>query len=88
VPALYPAIAAAAPQLRRCALKLTRHPDDADDLVQSTVLRAIEYSGAFAPGTNLGAWLQVILRCLWFAERNRPYRRQRAFIAPPPRVPR
>jgi RNA polymerase sigma-70 factor (ECF subfamily) len=79
-PSLYPAIAAAAPQLHRFALKLTRDRDDADDLVQSTALRAIEYSGVFAPGTNLGAWLHVILRHLWLTERNRPYRRRRADV--------
>jgi RNA polymerase sigma-70 factor (ECF subfamily) len=80
VPALYRAIAEATYRLRGLALKLTRDRDEADDLLQSTALRAIEYSGTFTPGTELGAWLHVILRHLWFTERNRPYRRRRANV--------
>jgi RNA polymerase sigma-70 factor (ECF subfamily) len=80
VPALYPAIAEATHRLRGFALKLTRDRDEADELLQCTALRAIEYSGTFAPGTNLGAWLHVILRHLWLTERNRPYRRRRADV--------
>jgi len=82
MPALYPAIAAMLPRLRYLALKLARDRDEADEFVQRTALRAIEYSGTFAPGTNLGAWLRVILRHLWFSERNRPRRRRRVDLDP------
>lgn len=43
------------------ALRLTRRPSDAEDLVQDTVLRAFRFWGGFAPGTNAKAWLFKIL---------------------------
>jgi RNA polymerase sigma-70 factor, ECF subfamily len=43
------------------AYRLTRHPHDAEDLVQETYLRAYRTFGNFAPGTNLRAWLYTIL---------------------------
>lgn len=39
------------------ALRLTRNPDDAADLVQETVERAYKAFHQFKPGTNLKAWL-------------------------------
>lgn len=47
--------------LYRTALRLTRVPADAEDLVQETYLKAFRASGTFAPGTNLRAWLFTIL---------------------------
>jgi RNA polymerase sigma-70 factor (ECF subfamily) len=44
------------------AMYLTRHPTDADDLVQETVLRALRFSHRFQPGTHLRAWLFQIMR--------------------------
>ena len=44
------------------ALYLTRHPSEADDLVQETYLRAFRFSHRFQPGTHLRAWLFQILR--------------------------
>lgn len=43
------------------ALRLTRNPADAEDLVQDTYLKAFKSSGTFKPGTNLRAWLFTIL---------------------------
>lgn len=43
------------------ALRLTRRPADAEDLVQDTYLKAFRSSGQFKPGTNLKAWLFTIL---------------------------
>lgn len=43
------------------ALRLTRRPADAEDLVQDTYLKAFRASGQFARGTNLKAWLFTIL---------------------------
>jgi RNA polymerase sigma-70 factor (ECF subfamily) len=39
------------------ALKLTRNPRDAEDLVQDTYVRAFEKYELFKPGTNLKAWM-------------------------------
>ncbi len=47
--------------LYRTALRLTRHPADADDLVQETYLKAFRAADRFEPGTNLRAWLFTIL---------------------------
>ena len=43
------------------ALRLTRRPADAEDLVQDTYLKAFRASMQFARGTNLKAWLFTIL---------------------------
>jgi RNA polymerase sigma-70 factor (ECF subfamily) len=43
------------------ALRLTRRPADAEDLVQDTYLKAFRSSSQFARGTNLKAWLFTIL---------------------------
>jgi RNA polymerase sigma-70 factor (ECF subfamily) len=47
--------------LYRTALRLTRAPADAEDLVQETYLKAFRAAGSFTPGTNLRAWLFTIL---------------------------
>src|SRR6266545_3479539 len=47
--------------LYRTALRLTRVPADAEDLVQDTYLKAFRAAGSFEPGTNLRAWLFTIL---------------------------
>ena len=43
------------------ALRLTRRPQDAEDLVQDTFLKAFRASSQFERGTNLKAWLFTIL---------------------------
>src|ERR1700736_5367129 len=47
--------------LYRTALRLTRAPADAEDLVQDTYLKAFRAADSFRPGTNLRAWLFTIL---------------------------
>src|SRR5262245_10281965 len=47
--------------LYRTALRLTRVPADAEDLVQETYLKAFRAAESFKPGTNLRAWLFTIL---------------------------
>lgn len=39
------------------ALRLTRSPKDAEDLVQDTFLKAFRFFDSFEPGTNIKAWL-------------------------------
>jgi RNA polymerase sigma-70 factor (ECF subfamily) len=43
------------------ALRLTRRPADAEDLVQDTYLKAFRAAHQFQRGTNLKAWLFTIL---------------------------
>jgi RNA polymerase sigma-70 factor (ECF subfamily) len=43
------------------ALRLTRNRDDANDLVQETVLRGFRFFHQFTKGTNCRAWLLTIL---------------------------
>lgn len=47
--------------LYRAALRLSRVPADAEDLVQETYLKAFRAAQSFEPGTNLRAWLFTIL---------------------------
>ena len=47
------------------ALRLTRNPADAADLVQETYLRAFRSWKQFQPGTNLKAWMYRILTNLY-----------------------
>ncbi len=47
--------------LYSAALRMTRNPSDAEDLVQETYLKAYRGYGGFQEGTNLKAWLYRIL---------------------------
>ena len=49
------------PSLYPAALRMTRNPADAEDLVQETYLRAFRGFAGFREGTNLKAWLYRIL---------------------------
>ena len=48
-------------QLYSHALRLTRNPSDAEDLVQETYLKGYKAFANFSDGTNLKAWLFRIL---------------------------
>ncbi len=60
--------------LRRYALSLSQNRDDADDLVQDCVARALERSHLFTPGTNLRAWLMTILHNQFISGKRRGHR--------------
>jgi RNA polymerase sigma-70 factor, ECF subfamily len=49
------------PSLYGAALRMTRNPADAEDLLQETTLRAYRGFASFQEGTNLKAWLYRIL---------------------------
>ena len=58
-------------KLKKFALKLTRNNSNADDLMQSTVLRALEKSHLFDEGTNLFSWSSKIMYNLFVSEYRR-----------------
>jgi RNA polymerase sigma-70 factor, ECF subfamily len=45
----------------RTALRMTRNPQDAEDLVQEALVRAYRFYDRYEPGTNFRAWLFKIL---------------------------
>ena len=65
------------PRLRRCARALTRDSVRADDLVQSTLERALTKQHLWQPGTNLRYWLFTILHNLRVSEVRALTREQR-----------
>jgi len=69
---------AALDSLYRVALRLSRSPADAEDLVQDTYLKAFRAADRFEPGTNLRAWLFTILHN---TARNRARDRARDMVA-------
>jgi RNA polymerase sigma-70 factor (ECF subfamily) len=67
-------------QLYAAALRMTRNPADAEDLVQETYLKAYGAFGSFRAGTNLRAWLYRILTNTYI---NGYRKRQRQPVAQP-----
>lgn len=55
-------------RLWRYGLVLSRRRDIADDLVQSTCVRALERSAQFQPGSRVDHWLFAILHSIWVNE--------------------
>jgi RNA polymerase sigma-70 factor (ECF subfamily) len=66
------------------ALRFTRDPRDAEDLVQDAFLRAIRFLDKFQPGTNLKAWLFRILTNT-FINKYRRNTRERSLVDGPGR---
>ena len=56
------------PDLRRCAMSLTRNSADAEDLLQETLLRAFSKFHLWQDGTNLMAWMVVVMRRLFLSK--------------------
>lgn len=66
------------PELRARALRMTRDPSRADDLVQDAVERALRFEAHFEPGTNLRAWVQRILFSVFITKCRRSRRERNA----------
>jgi RNA polymerase sigma-70 factor, ECF subfamily len=62
-------------QLYRAALRYTRTPADAEDLVQETMAKAYAGFHSFSAGTNLRAWLFRIMTNTWITSYRTAQRR-------------
>jgi RNA polymerase sigma-70 factor (ECF subfamily) len=72
-------IAALLPRLRRFARSITFHREDADDVVQIAVERALSRSAQWEPGTRLDSWMFRIVKNAWIDEVRSRARRQALF---------
>ncbi|TFV95755.1 RNA polymerase sigma factor [Algoriphagus kandeliae] len=61
--------------LKPFALKLTRDMDDANDLLQDTMVKAFTNRDKFTEGTNLKAWLYTIMKNTFITNYQRMVRR-------------
>ncbi len=64
-----------APQLYSAALRMTRNPADAEDVVQETFLKAYRAYASYTEGTNLKAWLYRILTNTYINKYRKAQRR-------------
>jgi RNA polymerase sigma-70 factor (ECF subfamily) len=64
-----------APQLYSAALRMTRNPADAEDVVQETFLKAYRAYDSYREGTNLKAWLYRILTNTYINKYRKQQRR-------------
>jgi RNA polymerase sigma-70 factor (ECF subfamily) len=75
-PGLQDRMLKAIPSLRAFACSLCRNRDRADDLLQETLLRAIDRISTFQAGSNLEAWLFTIMRNMF----NTEYRKSKRMV--------
>jgi len=68
------------PRLRRFARALTNHAEDADDLVQLALERAVQRVRTWDAGRPLLAWLMAIMRNAWIDELRSRQRGQQLFV--------
>ena len=73
-------IAALLPRLRRFGRTLARNTEDADDLVQIAVERALTHTEQWRPGTRLDSWIFRIMQNAWIDETRARERRGQTFV--------
>ena len=78
---LHAEIAALLPRLRRFGRAVTRNHEDADDLVQIAIERALKHIGQWEAGSRLDSWLFRIMKNAWIDEVRVRVRRDRLFAA-------
>lgn len=62
--------------LKPAALKLTKSSEEANDLVQETLLKAMRNMDKFREGTNIKAWLYTIMRNTFITHYHRIIKRK------------
>lgn len=65
--------------LESFAMKFTNDVEDANDLVQDTLIKAIRYHHLYEPGTNLRGWLFTILRNTFINDYRKKSRHRNLF---------
>jgi RNA polymerase sigma-70 factor (ECF subfamily) len=65
------------PRLRRFARVITRNVQDADDLVQSAVEKALARAEQWRPGSRMDSWMFGIMKNAWIDEIRARRRRER-----------
>lgn len=78
---LHADIAALLPRLRRFARTITYNREDADDLVQVAVERALQRSAQWEAGTRLDSWIFRIMKNAWIDEIRTRMRRDHMFVS-------
>ena len=73
-------IAALLPRLRRFGRVLARTREDADDLVQIAIEKALARTGQWTPGTRLDSWMFRIMQNAWIDEVRARERRGETFV--------
>ena len=63
-------------ELRRFALKLTADPEDANDLLQETSLKALDNEEKYTPDTNFKGWMYTIMRNIFINNYRKTVRDQ------------
>ncbi|HHH11015.1 MAG TPA: RNA polymerase sigma factor [Sorangium sp.] len=71
-------LAALRPTLYARALRMSRCPSRADDIVQETMVRALRFEHQFRVGTNLRAWVGQVLTSVFLTQCRRNKRERRA----------
>jgi RNA polymerase sigma factor (sigma-70 family) len=74
-------LVALVPRLRRFARNLARNHDDADDVVQIALERALKNWAQWRSDARLDSWLFKIVRNAWIDEVRSRIRRNRVFVA-------
>lgn len=57
--------------LHQMAFRFTRDRDDLNDLIQDTFTKALKYRDRYADGTNLKAWLFVMMKNIFINQYNK-----------------
>jgi RNA polymerase sigma factor (sigma-70 family) len=73
-------IAALLPRLRRFGRTLARNPEDADDVVQVAIEKALTRADQWTPGTRLDSWMFRIMQNAWIDEVRARERRSQTFV--------
>lgn len=78
--ALRQEVAALLPRLRRFGRSLAHTREDADDLVQAAIEKALRRTEQWTPGTRLDSWMFRIMQNAWIDEVRARERRGQTFL--------